>query len=196
MLTDAGGFCCRLHPHCTGGLDANRAIPDERHHHTRGHAGGQCGSMLAAQCMAPSRAAPGGPAVPPAGARVRCAGARSPSPRRSSGTAVWGVRSMVVAPMAACPPGRAPSRWFASPCARVPAAGGVGSWDGANQSCVSAETVWARRIATPASVIRRALSSLRVSGRANILGAYVDGRSQRRSGSGQGLHTSPCMENA
>ena len=131
---------------------------------------------------------------------ARYADARSPSPRRSSGTAVWDVRSMraawMAAPMAACPPCRAPSRFAAAPCAAAPTAGGICNWDEPNQSCASAETVWARRVATPASVIRRALSSLRVSGRANILGVYVDGRSQRRSRSGQGLHTSPCMENA
>src|SRR4051794_36042294 len=42
-------------------------------------------------------------------------------------------------------------------------------------------------------VIRQALSSLHVTDHANILGAYVDARSQRQSRSSQGLHTSPCM---
>ena len=52
-----------------GWLGTNRDISDERHHHTLGHVCGQCGSVLAAQCMFPSRAAPGCPAVPPSSAR-------------------------------------------------------------------------------------------------------------------------------
>ena len=183
-------------PALHGWLDANRDISAEHHHHTSGHVGGHCGSVLAAQFMVASRAALGGRAAPSSDARVRCAGARSPSPSHSSGTAIWGARSMLAVQVAACPPGRAASRWGAGSCATASAAGGICNWDESNQNCASAEIDWARHVATPAFVLRPALSSVRVSDRANILGAYVDAQSQRRSRSGQGLHTSPCMENA
>ena len=105
-------FCCCLHPHCKGGLmqaansgPSTATIPlgmllvsgDSRVAWLR-----SCVPRVLHRAALPRH-----PSMP----GMRCAGARSPSLIRSSGTAVWGVRSIVAAQMAACPACRPPSRW-------------------------------------------------------------------------------------
>ena len=85
-------------PSLQGWLDASSHFWAEHHHHTLGHVAGQW--RFSPRLLSSSvprvlhRAAlPRHPSMP----GVRYADARSPSPIRSTGTAVWGVRSIVAA---------------------------------------------------------------------------------------------------